>query len=123
MRIFDAVQQQEQFRVVRQTVERQRPRRRSEGYNTLMRLPGCSLVERGAWLKPNKNPRVAAQVDDLLDAGPSGTFGHQHAVERPSCSQRLANRVNPDQNAHGPMLPGVSEMRRKADLSCVKITH
>jgi hypothetical protein len=121
--ILNPVQQHDKPGFSRYIVQRQRSGGCAKSDDSLMRLAGRSLIERCAGLEANGDFRPPAKIHDFLNSRPPGAPGNQKAVERPSCPQCLSYRVDPDQDAHGPMLPGAPEKRLKADLPGPEITH
>jgi len=65
-----------------------------------MRLPASRPVQRRALLKANRDAASTAEIDNLLNARSSGSFGDENAVNGAAGLQGFANGMDAGENAH-----------------------
>jgi hypothetical protein len=66
----------------------------------LMRLVGGDAVEGGSGFKADRSTRLAAEVNDLLQARPTGAFRDQDPVERAASEEGFTDGVDADKEGH-----------------------
>ena len=99
MRVLDSIENDEQLSTA-DVLESGVFRGRSECDNGLVGLSIADFVERGARFKANGDVSLTAEVNDLLNAGTSGSFGNQHAIEQQLRAEGFTYGVQSDKRAH-----------------------
>ena len=102
--ILHAVEKDKQPGVFGYFVDFSIPCGSAECDHTLVRLVRGRPVQHRTRLKSDLDVLLAAEIYDLLDSGTARSFGYQDPVEGPSGPQRLADRVDSNQEAHRLML-------------------
>ncbi len=98
MRILDAVENDEQFGIVKYGCKLHVSMRGAECDYALMRNAFRSSIESFARFETNGNRSCPAELDDFLDAGTRCAFRDQDLIERALRPQGFAHRVDAGQN-------------------------
>jgi len=98
--VLHSVENHQQARFVEDRFERVRDLGRRNGHNSLMRQAFDEAVEGLAGIKTDGQFGGAAEFNDLLQAGPGGTFDDVDPVERLSGAQRFSYRMDAGNEGH-----------------------
>ena len=100
MRVFDSIEDDVQSARGGGFLERHVFFNGSERDHALMRGGAGSAVERFPRLETQRNPALAAQIDQLLQARTTRTFGDQNAIDGPARPQRFPHGMDSCEDGH-----------------------
>ena len=105
VRIFDAVQDDEEFGRGGDIFEFGVLLFSSERDDSLMRFDAGEAIERATILKADRRAAFAREIDDLLQAMAARSASDEDAIEGALCPQRFDNRVDSNQNSQLSIIP------------------
>jgi len=101
VRVLDAVEDDDEAGAVEDVVEGGALLGRGEGDDALVGEILDQAVEVFAGLEADGHVRLAAEIDDLLEAGPGSTLDHVDAIESLAGAKGFADGVNTCNKSHG----------------------